>query len=169
MSDLIAIAYDDEFKAEEVRLTLIKLQKEYLLELEDAAVVVKNKEGKIQLKQAVNLTAAGAASGSFWGILIGVLFLNPLLGAAVGAASGAIGGALTDIGVDDKFMKELGETLTPGTSALFVLVKKVTPDKVLAEVAPYGGKVLRTSLSQAEENQLREVLTNRGIKHDSLT
>ena len=105
MSDLIAIAYDDEFKAEEVRLTLIKLQKEYLLELEDAAVVVKNKEGKIQLKQAVNLTAAGAASGSFWGILIGVLFLNPLLGAAVGAASGAIGGALKDIGVDDKFMK----------------------------------------------------------------
>jgi uncharacterized membrane protein len=87
----------------------------------------------------------------------------------VGAASGAIGGALTDIGVDDKFMKELGETLTPGTSALFVLVKKVTPDKVLAEVAPYGGKVLRTSLSQAEENQLREVLANRGIKHDSLT
>ena len=169
MSDLIAVAYDDEFKAEEVRLTLIKLQKEYLLELEDAAVVVKNKEGKIQLKQAVNLTAAGAASGSFWGILIGVLFLNPLLGAAVGAASGAIGGALTDIGVDDKFMKELGETLTPGTSALFVLVKKVTPDKVLAEVAPYGGKVLRTSLSQSEENQLREVLANRGIKHDSLT
>ena len=166
MSDLIAVAYDDEFKAEEVRLTLIKLQKEYLLELEDAAVVVKNKEGKIQLKQAVNLTAAGAASGSFWGMLIGVLFLNPLLGAAVGAASGAIGGALTDIGVDDKFMKELGETLTPGTSALFVLVKKVTPDKVLAEVAPYGGKVLRTSLSQAEENQLREVLANRGIKHD---
>lgn len=169
MSDLIAIAYDDEFKAEEVRLTLIKLQKEYLLELEDAAVVVKNKEGKIQLKQAVNLTAAGAASGSFWGMLIGVLFLNPLLGAAVGAASGAIGGALTDIGVDDKFMKELGETLTPGTSALFVLVKKVTPDKVLAEVAPYGGKVLRTSLSQSEENQLREVLANRGIKHDNLT
>jgi uncharacterized membrane protein len=167
MSDLIAVAYDDEYKAEEVRLALVKLQKEYLLELEDAAVVVKNKEGKVQLKQAVNLTAAGAVSGSFWGMLIGILFLNPLLGAAVGAASGALGGALSDIGVDDNFMKELGETLTPGTSALFVLVKKVTPDKVLAEVAPFGGKVLRTSLSKAEEDQLKEVLANRGLKADN--
>jgi uncharacterized membrane protein len=168
MSDLIAVAYDDEYKAEEVRLALIKLQKEYLIELEDAAVVVKNKEGKVQLKQAVNLTAAGAVSGSFWGMLIGVLFLNPLLGAAVGAASGAVGGAITDIGVDDEFMKQLGETLTPGTSALFVLVKKATPDKVLAEVAPYGGRVLQTSLSKAEEDQLREVLANRGIPTDNL-
>lgn len=168
MSDLIAVAYDDEYKAEEVRLALVKLQKEYLLELEDAAVVVKNKEGKVQLKQAVNLTAAGAVSGSFWGMLIGILFLNPLLGAAVGAASGALGGALSDIGVDDNFMKELGETLTPGTSALFVLVKKVTPDKVLEEVAPFGGKVLRTSLSKAEEDQLKEVLANRGIKADNI-
>jgi uncharacterized membrane protein len=168
MSDLIAVAYDDEYKAEEVRLTLIKLQKEYLIELEDAAVVVKNKDGKVQLKQAVNLTAAGAVSGSFWGMLIGVLFLNPLLGAAVGAASGAVGGAITDIGVDDEFMKQLGETLTPGTSALFVLVKKATPDKVLAEVAPYGGRILQTSLSKAEEDQLREVLANRGIPTDNL-
>jgi uncharacterized membrane protein len=101
-------------------------------------------------------------------MLIGVLFLNPLLGAAVGAASGAVGGAITDIGVDDEFMKQLGETLTPGTSALFVLVKKATPDKVLAEVAPYGGRILQTSLSKAEEDQLREVLANRGIPTDNL-
>jgi uncharacterized membrane protein len=163
MADLIAIAYDDEHKAEEVRLALVKLQKEHLIELEDAAVVIKNAEGKVKLKQAVDLTAAGATSGGFWGLLIGTLFLNPLLGAAVGAAAGGITGALSDIGVEDKFMKELGATFEPGTSALFVLVRKVTPDKVLDEIAPYGGTVLRTSLSKDQEAQLQEVLDSRGI------
>ncbi|MGK7874362.1 MAG: DUF1269 domain-containing protein [Xenococcaceae cyanobacterium] len=163
MSDLIAIAYDDEFKAEEVRLTLLKLQQEYLIDLEDAAVVVKNQEGKVQLKQAVNLTAAGAASGGFWGLLIGTIFLNPLLGVAAGAATGAIAGAVGDIGVDDDFMRELGETLEPRTSALFVLVRKATPDKVLEEISKYGGKVLRTSLTKDKEAELQEVLSRRGI------
>jgi len=163
MSDLIAIAYDDEYKAEEVRMTLIKLQKEHLIELEDAAVIVKNAEGRIKLNQAIDLTTAGAVSGGFWGLLIGTLFLSPLLGAAVGAAAGAASGALSDIGVDDKFMKSLGETLQPKTSALFVLVRKVTPDKVLEEIAPYGGTVLRTSLTKDEEAQLQEVLSTRGV------
>jgi len=121
--------------------------------------VVKNKDGQIKLKQAVNLTAAGAASGSFWGLLIGMLFLSPLLGAVLGAAGGALGGALSDIGVDDNFMRELGETLQPSTSALFVLVQKVTPDKVLDEVAPYGGKVLRTSLTKTDEANYRKFST----------
>ena len=164
MSDLIAIAYDDRYKAEEVRLTLAKLEREHLIELEDAAVVVKDKEGKVKLKQAINLTAAGAASGGFWGLLIGTLFFVPLFGAAVGAATGALGGALTDIGVDDHFMRELGETLQPNNSALFILVRKVTPDKVLDEVSKYGGKVLRTSLSKDDETQLQEVLDRHGIK-----
>lgn len=163
MSDLIVIAYDDEYKAEQVRLDLLKLQKEYLIELEDAAVVVKDKEGKIKLKQAINLPAAGALSGGFWGLLIGTLFFAPLAGLALGAAAGAISGALTDIGVDDNFMKELGESLPPSSSALFILVRKVTPDKVLAEIAPYGGRVLRTSLTKDQEAQLQEVLNNRGI------
>jgi uncharacterized membrane protein len=164
MSELIAIAYDSEFKAEEVRLTLAKLQKEHLIELDDAAVVVKNDKGKVNLKQAIDLTAAGAVSGGFWGLLIGTLFFMPLAGAAIGAASGALGGALSDIGVDDNFMRELGETMQPGTSALFVLVRQVTPDKVLEEVAPYGGKVLRTSLTKDKEAELQEVLSNRGLK-----
>jgi uncharacterized membrane protein len=168
MADLIVVAYDNEFKAEEVRLTLAKLQQEHLIELEDAAIVTKNAEGRIKLNQAVNLTAAGAVSGGFWGLLIGTLFFAPLLGAAVGAASGAIGGALSDIGVDDQFMKELGETLQPGSSALFVLIRKVTPDKVLDEIAKYGGKVLRTSLSKHDEAELQAVLDNRGIKPASI-
>ena len=163
MSDLIAIAYDDAFKAEEVRLTLAKLQKEHLIELEDAAVVVKDEQGKVKLNQAIDLTAAGAVSGGFWGLLIGTLFLMPIAGAAVGAATGAIGGALSDIGVDDDFMRELGETMTNNSSALFVLVRKVTPDKVLDEIAPYGGKVLRTSLTKDKEAELQKVLENRGL------
>lgn len=164
MSDLFAIAYDDEYKAEEVRLTLARLQTEHLIELEDAAVVVKNKEGKVQLKQAVNLTSAGAASGGFWGLLIGTLFLVPLVGVAVGAATGALSGAVSDIGVDDNFMRDLGANLPPGSSALFILVRKVTPDKVLDEVSKYGGKILRTSLSKDDEAQLQEVLDRHAIK-----
>ena len=163
MSDLIAIAYNDEYKAEEVRLTLAKLQREHLIEMEDAAVVVKDQNGKVKLKQAVDLTSAGAVSGGFWGLLIGTLFLNPLLGTAVGAAAGAVSGALSDIGVDDGFMKSLGESLPAGSSALFVLVRKATPDKVLEEIAPYGGTVLRTSLSKDQEAQLQEVLSSRGV------
>lgn len=163
MSDLIAIAYDDEFKAEEVRLALAKMQKEHLIELEDAAVVVKDEKGKVKLKQAINLPAAGAFSGGFWGLLLGTLLVGPLAGVALGAAGGALAGALTDIGVDDNFMRELGETMSPSTSALFVLVRKVTPDKVLEEIAPFGGKVLRTSLSKDQESQLQEVLSQRGI------
>ncbi len=163
MATLIVVAYEDEFKAEEVRLTLAKLQRQYLIELEDAAVVVKNQEGKVKLKQAVNLTGAGAVSGGFWGLLIGTLFFMPVVGAAIGVASGAIGGALSDIGVDDDFMRELGETLQPGTSALFVLVDQVTPDKVLDEVAPYGGKIMQSSLSKKEEAELQAVLDIHGV------
>jgi uncharacterized membrane protein len=159
MSTLVVIGYDNPFTAEEVRLKLRKLQSEYLLDLEDAVVAVKDQAGKVKLNQAVNLTAAGALSGGFWGSLIGLIFLNPLLGLAVGAASGAASGALTDIGINDDFMKELAATLKPGSSALFVLVRKVTPDKVLEELAGTGGTVLRTSLSHENETRLQAALS----------
>ena len=107
MSTLVVIEYDDQFKAEEVRLSLMKMQKDYLIDLEDAVVAVKDQKGKVRLHQAVNVTAAGAVSGGFWGALVGMLFLNPLLGMAMGATAGAVSGALTDVGIDDKFMKEL--------------------------------------------------------------
>jgi uncharacterized membrane protein len=163
MSDLIAIAYDNRHQAEEVRLTLVKLQKEHLIELDDAAVVVKAADGTIQLKQALDLTASGAVSGGFWGLLIGSLFFSPLFGAVVGATSGAISGALTDIGVNDDFMRELGKSLMPDSSALFILVRQMTPDKVIDELAPFGGKVLRTSLTKDQEASLKQVLTDRGL------
>src|ERR1700726_222510 len=98
MSPLVVVGYDEPYKAEEIRLKLRKLQSEYLLDLEDAVVAVKDENGKVKLHQSVNLTAAGAVSGGFWGSLIGLIFLNPLLGFAVGAAAGAASGALTDLG-----------------------------------------------------------------------
>src|SRR4029453_11161316 len=159
MSTLVVIGYDDQFKAEEVRLSLMKMQKDYLIDMEDAVVAVKDPKGKVRLHQAVNLTAAGAVSGGFWGALIGLIFLNPLIGMAVGATAGAVSGALTDVGIDDKFMKELGATMKPGSSVLFVLVRKATPDKVLEEIKGTGGKVLRTSLSHEDEAKLQAALS----------
>ena len=158
MSTFVAIEYDDPHKALEVRLALVKLQREYLIDMEDAVVAVKSEEGKIKLHQAVNLTAAGAVSGGFWGSLIGLLFLNPLLGAAVGASAGAASGALTDVGIDDAFMKKLADGLKPNTSVLFVLVRKATPDKVVEEIKQYGGTVLQTSLSHDDQAKLQGAL-----------
>ena len=158
MSELIVIGYDNPFEAEEVRIKLIKMQQDYLIDLEDAVVAAKNADGKVKLNQAYQLTAAGALSGGFWGTLIGLLFLNPLLGAAVGAGAGAISGALTDVGINDDFIKELAETLKPGSSALFVLVRKVTPDKALDELRGTGGKVIKTSLSHDDEAKLQAAL-----------
>jgi uncharacterized membrane protein len=159
MANLVVIGFEDQHKAEEVRLALLKMQREYLIDLEDAVVAVKGQDGKIKLHQIYNLTATGAVSGGLWGTLIGCLFLSPFLGAAVGAAAGAVSGALSDIGIDDNFMKEVSEQLAPGHSALFVLVRKATPDKVLEELKGYGGTVLQTSLSHEEEQKLQEALS----------
>jgi uncharacterized membrane protein len=158
MSDLIVVGFKDEFKADEVMSELRRLQSEYLVDLEDAAVVVRNQEGKVKIKQAQELVAAGAVSGSYWGVLLSVLFFNPIF-ALVGAAAGALSGALTDIGIDDNFMRDLGSTIEPGTSAIFVLVRKSTPDRVLADLSKFEGKVLRTSLSKEDEAKLQAALS----------
>src|SRR6516162_2844107 len=159
MSTLVVIEYDDQFKAEEVRLSLMKMQKDYLIDLEDAVVAVKDQKGKVRLHQAVNLTAAGAVRGGFWGSLIGLIFLNPLLGFAMGATAGAVSGALTDVGINDNFMKELAASMTPGSSTLFVLVTKATPDKVLEELKGTGGRILKTSLSNEDEAKVQAALS----------
>jgi uncharacterized membrane protein len=157
-SNLVVIEYDDKYKAEEMRLKLIKMQKEYLIDLDDAVVAVRDEKGKIKLHQSINLTGAGAASGGFWGALVGLLFLNPLLGMAVGATAGAVSGALTDVGINDNFMKELAAGLQPGGSALFILVRKANPERVLEEVQGSGGKILKTSLTHEDEAKLQAAL-----------
>jgi uncharacterized membrane protein len=158
MSTLVVISYPDTSKAEEMRLKLLTMQRDYLLDLEDAVVAVKDAKGKVRLHQAVNLTAAGAVSGGFWGTLIGMIFLNPLLGLAVGASAGAVSGALSDVGINDQFMKDLAANMQPGCSILFVLVRKATPDKVLEELKGTGGTILKTSLSHDDEAKLQAAL-----------
>ena len=160
MSTLVVIDYESEMKAEEVRLALIKMQKEYLIDLTDAVVVVRDAKGKVKLRQLYNLTAAGALTGGFWGALMGLIFLNPLFGFALGAAAGAVSGALRDVGINDNFMKELGQTLKPGTAALFVLIRRMTPDKVLEEIQKFGGTLIKTNLCNENEAKLREALSS---------
>ena len=161
MSNLVAIAYPDRATADEVVATLGRLQTEHAIQLEDAVVVTREQDGKVKLHQTTKLAAAGAAGGALWGGLIGLIFLVPLLGMAVGAATGAATGALTDVGVDDKFMKDLGSKLEPGGAALIVLVHRSTPDKVLPEIARFGGDVIQTSLDDETETRLRHILEAR--------
>lgn len=158
MSDLVFIAFPTEQKAEEVRQKVLALQREYLIELGDAVVVVKNQEGHIKLNQMVNLTATGAASGALWGTLIGFIFLVPLLGTALGAASGALGGKMTDIGINDQFMKDAAGALQPNSAGLFLLIRKMTTDKVLADLRGVGGTLMKTSFDETQEAALREAL-----------
>lgn len=163
MSDLIAIAYPDKDTAETVRDRLAQLQREHTIELEDAVVVDRHEDGKVHLHQLHSPAARGAAGGAVWGGLIGLLFLAPLLGMLVGAAAGGASGALVDLGISDQFMKDLGQKLEPGGAALIVLVRKVTPDKVLPEIQQYGGEVLQTSLDDEAEARLREMLASAGV------
>jgi uncharacterized membrane protein len=158
MSTLLAIAYPEFHRADEVRVELIKLQKDYLVSLEDAVVVTKGADGKIKLHQPVNLTATGAVSGGFWGLLIGMIFLMPFFGMALGMAGGALSGALADLGISDKFMKDLAANLPNNSSALFILISKMTEDRVMPEIEKFGGTVLKSSLSHEDEEKLKAAM-----------
>ena len=158
MSDLVVIEFPSESKAEEVRQKLLNMQKEYLIELGDAVIATKQADGKVKLNQLFHPTGAGAAIGTLWGALIGMIFLMPLAGAAIGAASGALSGALTDVGINDGFMKEVSSTLDSGSAALFLLIRKMTTDKVLEDLKGVGGKVLQTSFDHTKEVALQTAL-----------
>lgn len=157
MSELVVLAFTGQDDAERMRDRLVDLQKQHLVRLEDAAVVTRDMQGKVKVKQATNLAGAGAMGGGFWGMLIGLLFLAPWLGLAVGAVTGALVGKFTDIGVDDKFIREVGESIHPGNSAIFLLVAQATPDRVLEELQEFrGAKVIKTSLTHEQEQRLKE-------------
>jgi uncharacterized membrane protein len=159
VANLVAIAFPEPSKAFDLRARLVELQKEYLIEMEDIVVVTRDDKGKTKLHQAANLTAVGAVGGGFWGMLIGMLFLNPLVGFAVGAGAGALSGYLSDIGINDEFMKKLGQELKPGGAAVFVLVRKATGDKILDRLKDFAGTgtILQSSLSKDNEEELRKV------------
>ncbi|MEK0083756.1 DUF1269 domain-containing protein [Benzoatithermus flavus] len=170
MADLVVVAFDRPDMADQVLHQLTAMSKEQLIELEDACVVIRPPEGEIQLKQMVPLTKMGAlsggSSGALWGALVGLLFLNPLAGAVVGggigAATGALAGQLSDYGIDDDFIRRLGSTIKPDSSALFLLIRKVTGDKVLQRLREQGvhGHVLQTSLSNEQEAALKKALSD---------
>lgn len=175
MTDLVAVAFDKPQEADRVLTELNRLQKEYLVDLADAVVVVRQPDGKVNLKQSINLVGAGAASGglsgAMWGTLVGLLFLNPLagfvVGSAIGAGAGALSGALVDYGIDDDFIRSLAQSLPPDSSALFLLVRKVQPEKVLQELSGIKGKVLRTSLSPEQEAALQKAIAGTGAAPSS--
>jgi len=167
MSELVVVGFENTQDADRALTELVRLTKEHLIDLEDAVVAIRSPDGTVRIKQSVNLVGMGAAqgglSGALWGSLVGLLFLNPLLGfaagAAVGAGSGALAGSLSDYGIDDDLIRSIGDTLQPNTSALFVLIRKVQPEKVLAELSGFKGKVIRSSLSPDQEQRLQTALS----------
>jgi uncharacterized membrane protein len=160
MSDLIVLAFKNETDADKMRDELINLQKQEVITLQDAAVVVRHGDGKPKVKQATSLVGAGALGGAFWGMLIGLLFFAPWLGLAIGAVTGAVAGKFTDTGIDDKFIKDVSETIEPGHSALFLLVTKVTMDKVQPAIEKFDATVIQTSLSNEQETKLKELFVH---------
>jgi uncharacterized membrane protein len=161
MSKLVAIGYDTVPEAQGALDTLGRLATEHSIQLDDAVIVERRPGGKVKLHQARSTTGAGAAGGALWGGLIGLIFLMPLFGMAIGAASGAAAGALTDVGVDDNFMKEVGSQPDEGKAALFVLVTSATADKVLPEMTKHGGKLIQSSLDSHAEDAVRQALEAR--------
>jgi uncharacterized membrane protein len=160
MSDLVAIGYDSLATAQEVAANAVEAQKTHVIDLEDLVVVERQQDGNVKLHQP-SMAGAGAVSGALWGGLIGLIFFMPFLGMALGAATGAATGAMSDYGVDDKFMKELGAALEPGAAAVIFLVRRVSVDKVLPEIK-IPGKVIQTSLNNETEKQLSDALAAAG-------
>ncbi len=161
MQTLIAITYPTEAQAQSVLDTLRNLQRDYLANVEDACIVTRDASGETKLHQTFSTTAAGATGGAFWGAIIGTLFLNPLLGLVVGGAAGALGGAATDYGIADDFIRDLAKGITPGSSALFILLRDATLDKVEAELASHGGTLLYTNLPKDAEARFADELASR--------
>jgi uncharacterized membrane protein len=158
MSDLIVIGYPDEQTAPRVWDEVRKLEADYLLDLQDAAVIIHKADGKFEIRTAHNPVAGQTFWGLFWGFLVGLIFLVPLFGMAVGAASGAIFGAIEKTTISKEFRDRVRDLVKPGTSAILMVVRKVTTDKVLDALKPYGGTVLKTSLSREDEQRLQEAL-----------
>jgi uncharacterized membrane protein len=164
MTDLVVLAFNNDRAAFEVRDKLIELQKQQLIRLADAAVAVRDSDGKLKIKQIVDLASEGALGGAFWGLLAGILFWMPLLGMAIGTLMGAISGSMADYGVNDEFIQDVAKSIEPGQSALFLLVIEATGDRVVEEIKPWNPRVLRTNLSRKQEEKLREAFSEANME-----
>jgi len=160
MSNLVIVAFDDELRAEEVRLDLLRMEHEHLVVLEDAVTLIRNREGKIKLRHNSHHTVGGALAGGALGTVLGLMLLNPvfaLLGLIGGTVVGATSGSSTHLGIKEEFMESLAEHLKPGSSALCVMVREAL-DKVLEELGKFEGKVLHTALGEGYEEKLQEII-----------
>jgi uncharacterized membrane protein len=160
VAELVIIAFDDEGAAEKLMAEISALERQYVVQLQDAAVITRSVDGQYKVKQAVDVVGAGALGGAFWGLLVGFLFLMPFVGAAIGAASGALSGKFADIGIDQRFIEILNDKLPPGKSAAVLIVQKATPDKVLEAIKGYGGTILQSSLTAEAQAKLQEALNS---------
>jgi uncharacterized membrane protein len=162
MADLIAIGYPDETTALAAMDEAERLQHELVIQADAVAAIVRNQEGKIRVVTNHHTVGAGATWGMFWGMLFGMLFFVPFLGMAVGAGMGALMGKVGKNAVDKEFEGQVRDMLKPGTSALFMVVEKVTPDKAVEAMSKYGGTVLKSSLSNDAQRELQEALHGEG-------
>ena len=158
MSDLIAIGYPDQATAEAAADEARKLAKDLIIEPDAIAVIVRDADGAYNVHTKHHIVGRGATWGMFWGLLFGVLFFIPVFGIAIGAGLGALMGKITKSGIDKQFQDQVRDMLKPGTSALFLMVEKVTPDKAVEAMSKYGGTVLKTSLSKEGEQELQDAL-----------
>ena len=161
MATLTVWKFDSPTAADDAVVTLESLAKQELIKVHDAATVswIEGKK-KPKTRQLNNLAGAGAAGGAFWGLLFGILFFIPLIGLAVGAAAGALAGSLTDVGIDDDFIKTVRQQVTPGTSALFVMTSEAVVDKVEAAFKGTHAHLVSTNLSKEQEDKLREAFAD---------
>jgi len=159
MSTLLVLKFDSVGGAAQMRDRMLSLQKQQLITIEDAAIMWKDADGKPKLTQLNDMAGVGALGGAFWGMLFGLLFFIPVIGLALGAATGAIVGSMSDVGIDDKFIKQVGESITPGTSALFLLTSHAVLDKVLEQTKDLKYDILQSNLSQDDEDRLRAAIS----------
>jgi len=156
LTDMVVLAFDNENGADQGRQKLVELNNQYVLNLADAVEVVRHADGKVKMKNIRNLTGIGAMGGAFWGLILGLLFFMPFFGVAIGAVSGAIAGHFMHYGVTKDFLKQIEDTVKPGTSALAILAANVTVDKVVQALTPLHPTVIRSSLSSEQEAKLNE-------------
>ena len=158
MSDLIVIGYPDETTAALAADEARALAKDLIIQPDAIASIVRDKEGKYHVHTSHHAVGAGATWGMFWGLLFGLLFFIPVFGLAIGAGLGALMGKIAKSGIDREFQDQVRDLIKPGTSALFLMVEKVTPDKAVEAMSKYGGTVLKTSLSKQGEADLQAAL-----------
>jgi uncharacterized membrane protein len=156
MATLTALKFPTVDGAQQMLGTLQNLQQQHLITIQDAAIVSwPEDKSKPKTRQLTNVAGMGALNGAFWGMLFGLIFLVPLLGAAIGAAMGALSGSLVDVGINDDFIKQVREKVTPGTSALFLLTSGAVRDRIADAVKGMEFEIIATNLSQEEEAKLK--------------